>query len=724
MKSRIISTIILPAAIVAVTSASVAADNIVGAKLSPACRIALAGASQARSRAPERTPAYMRVFVTVADDFDTESLASVAGVKTGVRAGNILTARIPVSAMTEVSSIPGVLFIEMAETVTEMIDMAKPEAGIPYEVQTDGKQPIPVTGKGVIVGVIDRGFDYTHEAFLDASGKCRISRLWEQGGASDSHPAPEKFGYGIELTDAADIMAAGGDVSGNSHGTHVASIAAGSSNFRDGLYAGVAPDAEIVLVSMDAIDGDNASLADAMAYIFDYAEEVGKPCVINMSLGSQIGPHDGTSSFDKIADSLSGAGRLLVGSAGNHGNDKFHVARTFSSADDTPLASFMDFRNLINTANAGGVIDIWGDKGMKYRVELICYSKGKNSVTEVLSPDMDSTEAIDYQFTENVTGPLTVAVETNPNNGKRHVMIKSGITSLRSRYYVGVRVVPQTAGNVDIWADNNKLGLTSHDVEGYAEPGKEYSTIAEIGGTAASVLTVGAYTTREEYTIFDSTDVRNIGESLSDICSFSSFGPTADGRQKPEITAPGCFIISAVSSHDNGGTQIMADYNEAGGYRYGYMQGTSMSAPFVAGVVAGWLQLDSSLDPDRLKTVVKETARHDSFTDAGHEVCWGAGKINPREGAIRVVGSGVADIYTDVKNVKPLIWPGEIVFPRSGKAEIIVSDMAGRIVSITTTEVIAGESIRLTRDTLSVPSGLYIVSVRTADACAAAKLPF
>lgn len=720
MKSKALNKIILPTFIAAATTAPVCAGNTVDAKLSPACKIAMSAAGQSRMGVPGLSRACITAFITVADDFDTASLNAL-GVKTGVHAGNTVTARIPFEVIPKVTDLPGVEYIEASTEVMPMIDQARKEAGLPYEAQGIGEEPLPVTGKGVIVGVIDRGFDYTHEAFRDAAGNCRISRVWEQAGASETRPAPEKFGYGIEMTEAADIAAAEGDVSGNSHGTHVAGIAAGSSSFRDGQYTGVAPDTEIVLVSMDATDGDNAKLADAMAYIFEYAEKAGKPCVINMSLGSQIGPHDGTSPFDKIADSLAGEGRLLVGSAGNHGNDKFHVSRTFDSTDDAPLATFINFKNLVNTANAGGVIDIWGDKDMKYNVELICYSKGKNTITETLPLDMEADGVKEYNFTGNITGPLTAAVETNPNNGKLHVMIKSGITSLRNRYYVGVKIVPQSAGTVNIWADNNKLGLTAHEIEGYAEPGKEYSTIAEIGGTSASVLTVGAYTTRDEYTVAGSTDASNIGQTMCDICTFSSFGPTADGRQKPEITAPGCFIISAVSSHDNGGTQILADYNEDGGHRYGYMQGTSMSSPFVAGVVAGWLQIDPTLDPARLKQAVQETARRDDFTNTGNPIHWGAGKINPREGAVNVLTSGITDIYAD-DNAKPVIWPDEVVFPVSGQAEIVVSDMAGRIVSSTRAEVTAGERMSLTRDTLQATHGLYIVSVRTASGQTTAKV--
>jgi len=603
-----------------------------------------------------------------------------------------------------------------------MMDMARVEAGVPYDVTTPGGAKLPVTGNGVIVGVIDRGFDYTHETFRDTKGNCRITRVWEQSGTSGDYPVPAGFGYGFELTSPADIERAAGDVTGNSHGTHVAGIAAGSSAYRDGLYSGVAPSSEIVLVSMDATDGDSSHLADAMAYIFNYAESVGKPCVINMSLGSQIGPHDGTSSFDRMADALSGEGRLLVGSAGNHGADTFHVSKSFSGADDTRLGTFFDFKTSPGTDNTGGTVDIWGDKDLDYRVELVCYSGGKKKIEEVLPVDMENPEAVDYTFAKNVEGALTVAVENNPVNGKLHVMVKSGIISVRNRYYVGVHVIPANSGKVDIWADNNKLGLTANGTEGYTEPDNTFSTIAEIGGTAQSVLTVGAYTTRDTYTVAGSTDIKEIGQTLGDICSFSSYGPTADGRQKPEITAPGCFIISAVSSHDNSGTQILAEVNEGdnGYHRYGYMQGTSMASPFVAGVVAGWLEIDPTLDPERLKAIAAQSARVDRYTQAGAGARWGAGKINPLGGATALLANGVMNL-TGEKS-QPIIWEGEVMFPCDGRAEVTVTDIEGRVVRSITTDVTAGERMDLTSYAQDTAKGIYIVRVYTPAGTSTAKI--
>jgi len=721
-------TLYLSLALAVAAMTATAAANDGAARLSPGMRIALASDADGDTPGARRAGsadgrAEVGAFISVNAGVDFGELERL-GVKIGAVAGDIVSARIPLDAVARVAAAEGVVYVDAASPVALMLDKARAAAGIPYEVPAgDDGAPVVCSGKGVVVGVIDRGFDYNHEAFLDADGVCRVSRVWEQAGSSSTLTAPEGFGYGIELATPEAIANAAGDVTGNSHGTHVAGIAAGDSRFRDGAYVGVAPDAEIVLVSMGETSGDNANLSDAIAYIFNYARLAGKPCVINMSLGAQTGPHDGTSPFDRLADSLSGPGCLLVGSAGNHGADQFHVSRTFASDDDAPLATFLQFKSALTPSNAGGTVEIWGDAGTDFAVELICYSKTNKRITETLTVDMSSAEAKEYSFAENVTGPLTVAVETNPVNGKRHVVIESGVYGLRNRYFVGVRVIPAAAGKVDIWADNVKLGLTGNDIEGYTAPGSDDSTIAEIGGTAKSVLTVGAYATRDEYTVFGTTEVKNIGQNPGDICSFSSYGPTADGRQKPEVTAPGCFVISAVSSYDNSGTQILADVNEEGNFRYGYMQGTSMAAPFVTGVVAGWLQLDPDLDPDRLREVAMATASADDFTAAGSAIRWGAGKINPRGGALALLDSGVLSVSADrMDGDGALLTPSEVVFVSGGQATVTVADLSGRVVSVSRLDVEPGDTYPLTRASLGLPGGVYILSVATPAGHQAAKL--
>ncbi len=132
-------------------------------------------------------------------------------------------------------------------------------------------------------------------------------------------------------------MSARVDTEGEYHGSHVAGIATGAD--KKSGYHGVAPDADIVFVSF----GQNSvDIPNAVKYIFDYAESVGKPCVINMSLGSHMGPHDGTSTIDRFFDSVVGPGRILVGAAGNEGGKRLHVHKTFTE-DDKTLKTILGF---------------------------------------------------------------------------------------------------------------------------------------------------------------------------------------------------------------------------------------------------------------------------------------------------------------------------------------------------------------------------------------------
>lgn len=513
------------------------------------------------------------------------------GIKVMAQAGNILTVKASAAALKAVSS--PIQTIELSTPVYPMLDVAKQYAGIP--VQGLSYEGSAYNGTGVVVGIVDAGFDYAHETFRDANGNLRISRVWEQNGDK-------------ELIGQEQILEAQGDITGNSHGTHVAGIAAGSSPYLEGKYSGIAQNAELVLVSIDPANADNVAISNGIAYIFHYADSVGKPCVVNLSLGNQTGPHDGTSMFDQMADNLVGPGHIIVGSAGNHGNDKFHVT-------GTEFKTFIDYKRSPSNSNIGGDIELWGrSPEVNYSVELISYSTGSKSEVQALPVDMNSDQPQTLTFSKNITGSLTVVAEVSPLNGKRHVLIQSGISNLRNNYHVAIRVKAEGEGVVDAWADNIQVGLTDLNQDGFVGQTNE-STIAEIGGTAKGILSVGAYTTRNTYTVLNQTEERTLDETVGQRSSFSSEGPTADGRTKPETYAPGCFIISAASRHDNSGTLILAAEND--GNLYSYMQGTSMSAPFVAGIVASWLQACPQLTPEQ----AKQLAAGNINATAGLEQC-------------------------------------------------------------------------------------------------------
>lgn len=565
------------------------------------------------------------------------SALEALGVKVNLQLDGILTVRLPLSAIPELEKLEFVKYIEMGTQVREMMDKARAVSGVEKVLGAESLE-MPYTGKGVVVGIIDGGFDYTHPAFFDdATGTLRIKRVWEQGTTEGT--APEAFGYGIELTTQEAILAAGADNTTQSHGSHVAAIAAGANRVEDNPFYGIAPEADIVLVSKGAVTANSANISDAIAYIYNYADEVGKPCVINMSLGWNQGPHDGTSAFDQVADQLQGSGRVLVGSMGNYGNDAVHVGKTFTGTDDEPLKAMVYYKISPSASNVGGEIDIWGDKGMEFDFKVIVTrtSDGTElSASEVMNVSASEGATQEFILSNRISGNVIITTEVNPLNGKPHVFVTLGVKSRSMGMTVGVVVIPRSAGTVHAWTDAGYTTFETEVPEGWT-PGDKNHTLCEIGGTGNKIISVGAYVSSNSYVEYGSTQTKHTDEKLGAIASFSSVGPTIDGRMKPDVLAPGTFIASAVNSYDayrSSYPSALVVAKDDRAYYYSYMQGTSMAAPFVSGVIATWLQAHPTLDSDAIRAVLAKTAFNDEYTNAA---TGGYGKIDAYAGLKEVL---------------------------------------------------------------------------------------
>lgn len=698
------------------------ASALAQASLSPRTAIAVASPTLLKSPAAQAAAvgaasSQLSAYVTI--DPALTSWQQLGVTPIAENAGTA-TVRLTLEALQRLAKQQGVEYIQITSGATQMLNLARQEAGTD-QIHKGTDLPQAYTGAGVVVGVVDAGFDYMHAAFRrPADGALRIKRVWEQSATTlDGASAPAKYGYGIELNTPELIEKAQGDSDSNSHGTHVAAIAAGSDAYKDGAYVGNAPDADIVLVALDLNASTNADISNAVQYIFDYADEVGKPCVVNLSLGNQDGPHDGTSTFDTMTDAMQGPGRLIVGAAGNHRTDAFHIDHTFATADAAPLRTFVKYKVAPSNSVSGGTIEIWGEKGVDFTVDIAAYStfNKKDARSTTVYPAEGVT---DVDFGKYATGTWKVASEVSPLNGKPHVVLTSALTSIRNNYAIALTVTPKTAGRVNIWSDNTYLALESRDIEGFSAPDAASSTLCEIGGTGKRILTVGSYTTRNEYTT-NGGQQATLQETVGDLSSFSSYGPTVDGRMKPNITAPGCFIISAVSNNDASGNLMYAEYNENFGRynQYGYMQGTSMASPFVAGIVATWLQAYPQLTPEQLHEIVQNTARKDNFTATAPDSNWGYGKINALDGlrqCIEKQETGCVSIGMPFDGTVR-IADGNIVlgFARDTQATLCITSMTGStLFSKPLGKRSAGETPSVAVPQL--PKGVYLLSVKTPTA--------
>jgi hypothetical protein len=203
----------------------------------------------------------------------------------------------------------------------------------------------------VLVGIVDTGIDYAHPDFQKPDGTTRLVSIWDQAGTGASPPSG--FTYGAEWLPAAINSAIATEIDSEGHGSHVMGIAAGDGSatgngepaFR---YVGMAPEADLCVVKTTF---STADIVDGVNYIFQKAASLGKQAVVNLSLGTQEGPHDGTLDMDQMLNALTGPGKIIVASAGNAGEDNLHGQVTLSPG--TPQSMTLVVPPYTKNAGAG-----------------------------------------------------------------------------------------------------------------------------------------------------------------------------------------------------------------------------------------------------------------------------------------------------------------------------------------------------------------------------------
>ena len=561
-------------------------------------------------------------FISVEPGFDTRQLKNLGiGISTNVN--GLLSASIPLKSILQLQNITGIKYVDVDRRASFKLDSSRILTKTAL-VQAGTGLPKAFNGQGVIIGVIDGGFDYTHPTFKDGDGNLRISRVWDQ---AKSGTPPAGFTYGVEYKTVAEILAAQSDGT-DTHGSHVAGIAGGSGNGSGAAYIGMAPGAEFVFVSSG---GGSSTIADGIKYIFDYAKSVNKPAVINMSLGFHIGPHDGTSALDQNIDNMIGPGKIIVGAAGNEGDTKLHLYRDFIS-NPSPISTVIGIEN---PANGYGQIDLWGSAGSNFSISISIIDQAGNvqHTSEVIPASSNRT------LENNVpVGTETLAYKISakgvvPANNKPNIQIE--VSNKSSQYFI-VLNCSSTNSKVHFWNNgtNNGAAFDKIDKPGYIE-GDIHCTVGEIGGTAKGIISVGAYTSKNQYRSIDGV-IRNAGFYTENgaLAPFSSQGPTADGRVKPEITAPGNVVVSAGNSfkpNQNIETTVLKADNK---WPYIISQGTSMATPCAAGIIALLLQAKPNLTRGNIVDFFKSKSIIDIFTGifpVSGSNKWGFGKIDAYE---------------------------------------------------------------------------------------------
>lgn len=301
------------------------------------------------------------------------------GIRVNTQAGKVWTVEFPESSFSQLCrNLPGVQYIELDVPLALSMDSARRTTRVD-SVHAGIGLPKGFSGKDVVMGVMDVGFDYDHPALYDTTySRYRVRRIWEQKATAGTPPTG--YSYGREITDTAQMKAAGTDNPDNTHGMHVAGIAAGSGagagDSTNRKYRGIAYNADVVLVGITPAANawtstSMSDIVDGMNYIYSYAASVNKPAVANLSWGCPVGPHDGQSLFSQACDGLTGPGKVFVLSGGNNGDNFIHLKKTFTAAD-TVVRSYFNFPQ--TPVGKRSWIDIWGETGQDLQVQLTLYN--------------------------------------------------------------------------------------------------------------------------------------------------------------------------------------------------------------------------------------------------------------------------------------------------------------------------------------------------------------
>lgn len=511
-----------------------------------------------------------------------------------------------------------------------------------------------MTGKGVIVGVVDTGLDWKHADFVREDGSSRVLYLydmsdnsWKVSSGKIGTEPPVKVKdqpIGTLYTNAQinDALKGKGTVNSKDkvgHGTACAGIAAGNGR-ADSSIVGLAPEADLLIVKW--ADGALRSLYPLGAeWMKKVAGELKRPLVINMSLGGQFTAHDGNEPDEIILNALTNKdqkGMAICVAAGNEGRDSFHARSRFGprregqeDVDAAPIELFVTKQTWISAYFNKN--DEWGlalvgrdnfavdDAGAGVQVLFFkvdgaikgLASKGGSTYTGSLTKKWDGTLAPPKDFSDYF------------NNFAEFSVVNDKYSRVD---------FPLPPGRYLVWGFGATEKVTDGRFSFYA-PGSRDASFGKgvtprylVGtpGCASNVITVGAYLFRGSWQNADGKQT-NYNMEVGSIAPYSSMGYRIDEEIKPDIIAPGTYAISSLAEDSEMG-EFPGKSHIAKSGKHVAWTGTSAATPYVTGLVALMLQKNPTLNSEQLKSAIIRSATRDAFTGSVPNPTWGHGKVN------------------------------------------------------------------------------------------------
>jgi minor extracellular serine protease Vpr len=517
-----------------------------------------------------------------------------------------------------------------------------------------------VTGKGVVVAIMDRGIDWRNNDFRNADGTTRIAWLYDLTDDSGSTAPGNPYGIGTlysrqQLNDALTYGTNLVTRDAVGHGTSTAGIAAGGGR-NVWKYRGIAYDATLLIVKFVAEDVpahdnqppetafyDPSRLPTALQFIKNKSQALGMPWVALLNIGSVGGPMDGSSSWSKLIDSTVGPGlegRVFVNGSSDDGNMPNHAATTVTQDGDTVLQ--------IHKGNSGDTIcDLWYPATDDFDVSIETPNSLSGPFLSPFSNDgyaaESSSEFVYYHYGANVT----------PYGATRRREIYLGLTGPTGDYAVTLHGASVVNGHFDASLNPSRFWDTSANSNyftSFAVPGY---TVCDFGSSSNSICP-GDYVHRTNWTDIDGI-FRYLGGqgNLGDLWLGSGTGPTWDGRTGIDVTTPGDSVFATYNTNSWWATSRFNLVQDGAGL-YGRASAVSAANPLMTGIVALMLQMNPQLDAIQVKHILQQSARADSFTGAVPNPRWGYGKVDAYQ-ALALVQNTLPSLGISVTNQQATI---------------------------------------------------------------------
>ena len=601
------------------------------------------------------------------------------GIKVNFVVGDMVGLIIPADKLMELKKVDALLNVRADEYARIYNDEARKTTGVDHvntaEAAVGYGLPNAFTGEGVVLGIIDSGIDFNHAAFCNPDGSTRIKKALIY-----KDEKVKEYSENEISTLTADEE--------DSHGTHTAATAGGSDTGNG--QKGVAPKADLILCGLGS-DLTDSNIAICMKRIFEYADSVGKPAVINMSMGSTLDMHDGSEITSRLVATLTEngtkPGRAVVIASGNSGEHYQSIVKKMAGASDvlkTVLGAYYVTNE--NKARYKAGYFLYADDHKDFSVEVKVVNIATGAVESVGNHLIDLYDNIPYNLsiekaTDVPTAKGGVAVTYKL---KFNFSAELDAPNLRLAFFIKpssagqtIKMVCDGDSNDEPCFDAPTKGGYDFKAAGYTKGSGDLTCSAEVCNDA--VISVGSFITRTHWTDcegkphdYAESTLTGKEQVIGEISDFSSYGIDDNGKVRPSVIAPGQGIISAANNYDRGFFQYknpgvpdedtkmtyLIGSVDLNGRKSWYLleQGTSMACPHVAGIVTLWMQAKPTLTVNEILEIMKETSFNDKYTTdtemipSGNTAQAGYGKIDCLEGLKKILN------VTSIEELKAYDW--------------------------------------------------------------------